>query len=193
MRGTVASGSFLYADESPSYNGMDEYAQASVVHSRGEYVDGDVHINGIESFWARLKRAHKGVYHKMSPKHLHRYVADFAGRHNIRDTPRTRTHATPVSHRVGYLAHSRPTSAPQSHVDFSQFAHDRRPLSAGADEVRRGALPTAAGPTKGRADPDAPPVGQHYRFGTRDRRIRSQSKSSGGTGRSASSSRSRFI
>ena len=32
-----------------------------------------------------LKRAHKGVYHKLSPKHLHRYVQEFAGRHNVRN------------------------------------------------------------------------------------------------------------
>ena len=32
-----------------------------------------------------LKRAHKGIYHKMSPKHLDRYVQEFAGRHNLRD------------------------------------------------------------------------------------------------------------
>ena len=43
------------------------------------------HTNGIESFWATLKRAHKGVYHKISPKHLQRYVDQFAAKHNIRD------------------------------------------------------------------------------------------------------------
>ena len=32
-----------------------------------------------------LKRAHKGVYHKMSAKHLQRYVNEFAGRHDIRE------------------------------------------------------------------------------------------------------------
>ena len=42
------------------------------------------HLNGIESFWAVLKRAHKGVYHKFSVKHLQRYVTDFAERHNVR-------------------------------------------------------------------------------------------------------------
>ena len=51
----------------------------------GEYVNGQAHINGIESFWAPLKRAYKGTYHQMSPKHLHRYINEFAGRHNIRD------------------------------------------------------------------------------------------------------------
>lgn len=43
------------------------------------------HTQGIESFWARLKRAHKGVYHQFSVKHLDRYVTEFAGRHNVRD------------------------------------------------------------------------------------------------------------
>ena len=44
-----------------------------------------VHTNGVESFWSMLKRAHKGVCHKLSAKHLQRYVNEFAGRQNIRD------------------------------------------------------------------------------------------------------------
>ena len=32
-----------------------------------------------------LKRAHKGTFHKISPKHLQRYVDEFAGRHGIRE------------------------------------------------------------------------------------------------------------
>ena len=47
-------------------------------------MDGMAHVNGIESFWSMLKRGHKGTFHKISKKHLHRYVAEFAGRHNIR-------------------------------------------------------------------------------------------------------------
>ena len=46
---------------------------------------GDVHTNGIESFWSMLKRAHKGTFHKLSPKHLNRYVHEFAGKHNMRE------------------------------------------------------------------------------------------------------------
>ena len=56
-----------------------------VNHSAQEYVRGDVHTNGAESFWSMLKRAHKGTFHKMSPKHLDRYVQEFAARHNLRD------------------------------------------------------------------------------------------------------------
>ena len=41
--------------------------------------------NGMESFWSMLKRGYQGIYHKMSEKHLDRYVQEFAGRHNVRD------------------------------------------------------------------------------------------------------------
>lgn len=33
-----------------------------------------------------LKRAHTGTFHKMSPKHLDRYVREFAGKHNVRES-----------------------------------------------------------------------------------------------------------
>ncbi len=49
----------------------------------GEYVDGIAHTDGIESFWSMLERAHKGTFHKLSPKHLQRYVSEFAGKHDI--------------------------------------------------------------------------------------------------------------
>ena len=47
----------------------------------GEYA----HTNGIESFWAVLKRAYHGTYHHLSKKHLNRYVTQFAGKHNLRE------------------------------------------------------------------------------------------------------------
>ncbi len=62
-----------------------EYERGTVKHSVGEYVNGKVHTNGIESLWSMLKRGYVGVYHKMSAKHLHRYVAEFSGRHNSRE------------------------------------------------------------------------------------------------------------
>ena len=38
----------------------------------------------MESHWSLMKRGYQGVYHWMSVKHLHRYVAEFEGRHNSR-------------------------------------------------------------------------------------------------------------
>jgi len=78
----------VYTDEAVAYEGM-PFDHGAVKHSVKEYVRGQIHTNGIESFWAMLKRAHMGTFHKLSPKHLDRYVQEFATKHNIRcvDTP----------------------------------------------------------------------------------------------------------
>ena len=73
----------VYTDGASTLKGRQRHE--SVKHSVGEYVRGMAHTNGVESFWSMLKRAHKGVYHKLSAKHLQRYVQEFAGRHNIRE------------------------------------------------------------------------------------------------------------
>ena len=74
----------VYTDDSTAYSNL-SFNQDSVKHSVGEYVKQQTPINGIESFWAMLKRAHKGTFHKISPKHLDRIVHEFAGKHNIRN------------------------------------------------------------------------------------------------------------
>ena len=76
-------GATVYTDEATAYELL-PFDHATVKHSVAEYVRGQIHTNGIESFWSMLKRAHKGIFHKLSPKHLDRYVQEFAGRHNIR-------------------------------------------------------------------------------------------------------------
>ena len=81
----VEEGSKVYTDDFKSYRNLKGYEHEFVRHSVGEYVEEMVHINGVESFWSMLKRAHKGTFHKISKKHLHRYICEFAGRHNIRD------------------------------------------------------------------------------------------------------------
>ena len=82
----VEDGATIYTDEWRGYKGLsDWYTHETVKHSVGEYVNGMAHTNGIESFWATLKRGYKGTYHHMSPKHLSRYITEFAGRHNVRD------------------------------------------------------------------------------------------------------------
>ena len=80
--GQVQPGAAIYTDEHGAYRGLPNHQ--TVKHSVGEYVDGMAHTQGIESHWAMLKRGYHGVYHKMSPEHLDRYVKEFSGRHNIR-------------------------------------------------------------------------------------------------------------
>ena len=77
-------GATVYTDDATAYESL-KFIHATVKHSLSEYVKGDVHTNGIESLWSMLKRAHKGTFHKLSPKHLDRYVQEFAGRHNVRE------------------------------------------------------------------------------------------------------------
>lgn len=72
-----------YTDELLAYNGLSNHE--SVKHSMSEWVRDQAHTNGIESFWSMLKRGYYGTFHHVSPKHLHRYVSEFAGRHNVRD------------------------------------------------------------------------------------------------------------
>ena len=75
--------STLYTDYHRSYQGLFEYRHEAVNHSVGEYVRGNAHTNGIESFWSLLKRGHYGVFHHFSVKHLHRYLAEFESRWNM--------------------------------------------------------------------------------------------------------------
>ena len=78
----VSPDAMLYTDESSAYDGLPNHE--TVRHSIGEYVQEQAHTNGIESFWSLLKRGYYGTYHKMSDKHLARYIGEFAGRHNAR-------------------------------------------------------------------------------------------------------------
>ena len=79
----VASGAKVYTDEHRAYQGLTNHK--AVKHSTSQYVEGMAHTNGVESFWALMKRGLNGTYHQMSVKHLGRYVDEFAGRHNQRE------------------------------------------------------------------------------------------------------------
>ena len=78
----VESGATVYTDEAKAYSGLENHV--AVNHSTGKYVRDQAHTDGIGSFWATLKRAYAGTYHKLSPKRLDRYVQQFAAKHNVR-------------------------------------------------------------------------------------------------------------
>ena len=89
IESVAKQGATVYTDDASAYNSitniLNEFKHESVKHSVGEYVKEQAHTNGIESFWSMLKRAYKGTFHKISPKHLNRYVQEFAGKHNARE------------------------------------------------------------------------------------------------------------
>lgn len=89
----------VYTDESRiCYNLKNHH---TVNHGAGEYVRGNVHINGMESFWVLLRRGYHGTYRRMSPKHLHRFVNEFAGRLNERFRDAVDMMAVLAGHMVG--------------------------------------------------------------------------------------------
>ena len=83
---TSNPGATVYTDEAKGYSNLEGYDHGKVKHSMGEYVAEDgATTNLIEAQWSLFKRGYNGTYHKMSDKHLHRYVNEFTGRHNDRE------------------------------------------------------------------------------------------------------------
>ena len=80
--------SSLYTDEYKAYMGMSKVIPHSVIRHSEWYVDGDIHTNTIESFWALLKRGMFGQFHSVSRRHLQRYVDEFCYRYNLRKANR---------------------------------------------------------------------------------------------------------
>ena len=118
-------GATVYTDELAAYGKM-RRTHKTVSHGVREYVRGRVHVNGVESFWAVLQRAHMGVFHKMSPKHLQRYINEFAGRHNIRDLDTLDQMKHMVAQMIGKRLTYDALKAPHPH-GLDSFAQEARP------------------------------------------------------------------
>ena len=66
----IKDGTVVLIDDHSSYRGLPMHK--FVNHAGWKFVDGEIHVNGMENFWSMLKRGYKGIYHRMSPKHLQR-------------------------------------------------------------------------------------------------------------------------
>ena len=129
----------VMTDDFISYRQLDGYKHQFVRHPAGEYVADDVHVNGIESFWSMLKRAHKGTYHKMSRKHLDRYVSEFVGRHNIRELDTAAQMASIVAGFVGRRLVNKDLVLMDGYIDREDELKKQVPLETprrkGSDDV----------------------------------------------------------
>lgn len=83
IRKNVEVESHVYTDEWRAYKNLDEFNHQKVNHSVGEFVKEQIFTNGIESFWALVKRGYYGIYHQWSVKHLQRYINEFCLRQNV--------------------------------------------------------------------------------------------------------------
>lgn len=79
----------IHTDEFLSYRGIgdENTVHRTVNHAAKEWVVGDVHTNGVEGVWSLLKRSIVGTFHKISVKHLDRYLDELEYRFNNRDNP----------------------------------------------------------------------------------------------------------
>ena len=82
----VKHGSKVYTDEHYGYDNLHSRFVHEVVNHAQQYVNGQVHTNGIENFWSLLKRTLKGTYVAVEPFHLDRYIDEQAFRFNNRAT-----------------------------------------------------------------------------------------------------------
>ena len=73
------------------------YRHATVEHRSKEYARGEVHVNGLEGFWAQLKRSINGTHIHVSRKHLPAYLAEFEYRFNMRHHPQWMFHRLMMS------------------------------------------------------------------------------------------------
>ena len=85
----IDAGSVIHSDEHPAYKKLNKagYTHLSVNHSKKEYVRGDVHTNGLEGYWSRLKQSIGGTHVHVSGKHMEKYIKEFEYRYNSRKNP----------------------------------------------------------------------------------------------------------
>jgi transposase-like protein len=78
----------IVTDENPAYNfqltQFQKVKHSRIRHKDGSYVRGDVYTNTVESAFSLLKRGIVGSFHKVSTKHLHRYLSEFEYRFDRR-------------------------------------------------------------------------------------------------------------
>jgi transposase-like protein len=80
----VQSGANLHTDDFYGYWGLYKEFTHEIVNHAETYVNGKVHTNGIENFWALLKRGLSGTYVAVEPFHLFRYLDEQSFRYNNR-------------------------------------------------------------------------------------------------------------
>lgn len=85
----VDRAAIINTDEATGYRGLDKDFgdHWTVNHSKYEFARDAATTNTAESYFAVFKRGFRGVYHRFSRPHIHRYADEFAFRWNHRRSP----------------------------------------------------------------------------------------------------------
>jgi len=75
----------LMSDEHPAYFHIGKMLPHDVIRHKSEYVRGDIHTQGIESYWSILKRGFYGTFHHVDAAYLGMYLPEFEFRYNRRE------------------------------------------------------------------------------------------------------------
>ena len=85
IRQHVKLGSIVYTDDHVGYDNLRSRFNHTKLNKKVDgYVRGRIHTQGIENFWALLKRGLSGTYVSVEPAHLFRYVDEQVFRYNNR-------------------------------------------------------------------------------------------------------------
>ena len=87
VRANTEPGATVYTDEAAAYRGLARDFDHEAVNHTSEYVREDRRTRTAWTF-GRCSSGRMTTFHKISPKHLQRYVSEFAGKHNHRESPR---------------------------------------------------------------------------------------------------------
>jgi transposase-like protein len=82
----VEPGSQIYTDALMAYRSLSPTFVHQFIDHAEKYVEGAVHTNGLENFWALFKRCIKGTHVSIEPFHLAAYGDSEAFRFNNRET-----------------------------------------------------------------------------------------------------------
>ncbi len=74
----------LFTDEHPVYHHLSKMLPHGIIRHKSEYVRGEIHTQGIESYWAILKRGLYGTFHHVDAGYLGCYLNEFEFRFNRR-------------------------------------------------------------------------------------------------------------
>ncbi len=104
----------LITDAHSAYRIIKRYLPHAVVRHEVEYVNGEIHTQGIENYWSILKRGLYGVFHHVDAEYLNNYLNEFEFRFNRRKIPDEERFASLMSQIQGRVLWYCQTPQPQN-------------------------------------------------------------------------------